>query len=61
MLNFIRGISDCGFVCQRLVEPVRIDRWAAVNFSARCNMENLCMDLTRCCSMKGIVSIELLN
>ncbi|KAH6814845.1 Argonaute family protein [Perilla frutescens var. frutescens] len=39
---------------KKLVEPVKIERWAAVNFSARCNLTNLCRDLVRCASMKGI-------
>lgn len=40
---------------------MRIDKWAVVNFSARCSMPNLCKDLIRCGNMKGIVSIVLVN
>ncbi|XP_049404367.1 protein argonaute 4A-like [Solanum stenotomum] len=39
---------------KRLVEPVKLERWAAVNFSARCDVRKLCMDLQRCGKMKGI-------
>ncbi|PHT41000.1 Protein argonaute 4 [Capsicum baccatum] len=37
-----------------LVEPVKLERWAAVNFSSRCDVRKLCMDLQRCGKMKGI-------
>ncbi|OAY58827.1 protein argonaute 4 [Manihot esculenta] len=42
---------------KRLVEPCKIERWAVVNFSARCDVRNLVRDLTRCAEMKGI-SVE---
>ncbi|CAN4108534.1 unnamed protein product [Withania somnifera] len=34
-------------------------RWAVVNFSARCDVRKLCMDLQRCGKMKGIVNFLL--
>lgn len=40
---------------KRLVEPVKLERWVAVNFSARCDIRKLCMDLQRCGRMKGIL------
>lgn len=46
-------------VMQRMVEPTKIERWAVVNFSARCDMTKLCNDLIRCGEMKGIVSITI--
>ncbi|MCD7465547.1 Protein argonaute 4A [Datura stramonium] len=39
---------------KRLVEPIKLERWVAVNFSARCDVRKLCMDLQRCGKMKGI-------
>ena len=44
---------------QKLVEPAKIERWAVVNFSARCDTRNLVRDLIKCAEMKGIVSIVL--
>ncbi|KAF6146444.1 hypothetical protein GIB67_037744 [Kingdonia uniflora] len=40
---------------KKLVEPTRVDRWAIVNFSARCDVRKLVMDLIRCGGQKGIV------
>lgn len=42
---------------QKLVDPVKIERWAVVNFSARCDTRNLVRDLIKCAEMKGIVSL----
>ncbi|KAJ9145793.1 hypothetical protein P3X46_028130 [Hevea brasiliensis] len=39
---------------KRLVQPCNIEKWAIVNFSARCDVRNLVRDLTRCAEMKGI-------
>ncbi|XVF20204.1 hypothetical protein REPUB_Repub11eG0177800 [Reevesia pubescens] len=39
---------------KKLVEPSRIERWAVVNFSARCDTTSLVRDLIRCGEMKGI-------
>ncbi|OAY23969.1 protein argonaute 4 isoform X1 [Manihot esculenta] len=39
---------------KKLVEPSKIERWAVVNFSARCDVRSLVRDLTRCADMKGI-------
>lgn len=43
------------FFYQRLVEPTTIERWAVVNFSARCQIQNLINDLIKCGGLKGIV------
>eukprot|EP00262_Sarcandra_glabra_P005111 TRINITY_DN16421_c0_g1_i1.p1 TRINITY_DN16421_c0_g1~~TRINITY_DN16421_c0_g1_i1.p1 ORF type:complete len:914 (+),score=151.93 TRINITY_DN16421_c0_g1_i1:78-2819(+) len=40
---------------KKLLEPSRIQRWAVVNFSARCDTRNLCRDLIRCGEQKGII------
>ncbi|KAJ8421144.1 hypothetical protein Cgig2_007605 [Carnegiea gigantea] len=39
---------------KKLVEPAKIERWAVVNFSARCDTRNLVRDLMKCAEMKGI-------
>lgn len=39
---------------KKLVEPVQIERWAIVNFSACCDIRALCNNLIRCREMKGI-------
>ncbi|MQL41505.1 hypothetical protein EI012_26720, partial [Escherichia coli] len=37
---------------KKIVEPVKIERWAVVNFSARCNVQALVRDLIKCGQMK---------
>ncbi|KAJ8428434.1 hypothetical protein Cgig2_009044 [Carnegiea gigantea] len=39
---------------KKLVEPTKIERWAVVNFSARCDARNLVRDLMKCAEAKGI-------
>ncbi|KAL6600540.1 hypothetical protein ACP70R_045340 [Stipagrostis hirtigluma subsp. patula] len=39
---------------KRLLEPVRIERWAIVNFSARCDMSRISRELINCGRTKGI-------
>ncbi|XP_019155598.1 PREDICTED: protein argonaute 4-like [Ipomoea nil] len=39
---------------KRLVDPSKIERWAVVNFSARCDIRGLVRDLIKCGEMKGI-------
>lgn len=39
---------------KRLYEPVKIERWALVNFSARCDMSRISRDLINCGRSKGI-------
>ncbi|KAH6767821.1 Argonaute family protein, partial [Perilla frutescens var. hirtella] len=38
----------------KLFEPVTIELWAAVNFSASCNLRSICSDFSIYASMKGI-------
>ncbi|KAE9596274.1 putative post-transcriptional gene silencing PAZ-Argonaute family [Lupinus albus] len=40
---------------KKIVDPVKIERWAVVNFSARCNVQALVRDLIKCGNMKGIM------
>lgn len=42
---------------QRLLDPVKIERWAIVNFSARCDMSRISRELINCGRSKGIVSL----
>ncbi|KAJ0978057.1 hypothetical protein J5N97_013531 [Dioscorea zingiberensis] len=42
---------------KKLIEPSTVDKWAVVNFSARCDVRSLIRDLIKCGNMKGI-SIE---
>ncbi|XP_052203898.1 protein argonaute 4-like [Diospyros lotus] len=39
---------------KKLVDPTKIERWAVVNFSARCDIRGLIRDLMKCGDMKGI-------
>ncbi|GAV84720.1 PAZ domain-containing protein/Piwi domain-containing protein/DUF1785 domain-containing protein [Cephalotus follicularis] len=39
---------------KKLVEPTKIERWAVVNFSARCDVRGLVQNLIKCGDMKGI-------
>ncbi|KAK4406446.1 protein argonaute 4A [Sesamum angolense] len=52
--DFVPRNGRWNFNNKRLVEPIKLERWAVVNFSARCDMRNLCRDLARCGQMKGI-------
>uniref|UniRef100_A0A453KH56 Piwi domain-containing protein n=1 Tax=Aegilops tauschii subsp. strangulata TaxID=200361 RepID=A0A453KH56_AEGTS len=40
---------------KKLFEPVRIERWAIVNFSARCDMSRISRELINCGRTKGII------
>ncbi|GJN37951.1 hypothetical protein PR202_gb26952 [Eleusine coracana subsp. coracana] len=39
---------------KRLIETKSVEKWAVVNFSARCNVKDLIRDLIKCGGMKGI-------
>jgi eukaryotic translation initiation factor 2C len=39
---------------KRLIRACHVDRWAVVNFSARCNCKDLVRDLIKCGAAKGI-------
>ncbi|KAI4305845.1 hypothetical protein L6164_029185 [Bauhinia variegata] len=39
---------------KKFVQPTKIERWAVVNFSARCNVQQIVLDLIRIADMKGI-------
>ncbi|XP_037497237.1 protein argonaute 4 isoform X1 [Jatropha curcas] len=39
---------------KKLAEPCKVEKWAVVNFSARCDVRKLVQDLMKCADMKGI-------
>lgn len=41
---------------QKLVQPSKIERWAVVNFNARCDLRGLVSNLIKCGETKGVVS-----
>ncbi|KAK1389075.1 Argonaute [Heracleum sosnowskyi] len=58
----VGGNEDCipqygkwNFNRKRLYNPIKIDDWAVVNFSARCNIDHLSFELSKCGRNKGIV------
>ncbi|CAL5096638.1 unnamed protein product [Urochloa decumbens] len=46
------------FTNKKLIQTCSVDKWAVVNFSARCNVGNLIRDLMRNASAKGIQMTE---
>ncbi|GFP87837.1 protein argonaute 4a [Phtheirospermum japonicum] len=52
--DFVPRSGRWNFNQKRLIEPVKLERWAVVSFSARCDMKKLCDDMIRCGQMKGI-------
>ncbi|OIT08622.1 PREDICTED: protein argonaute 4-like [Nicotiana attenuata] len=53
--DFVPRNGRWNFNNKRLVDPTKIERWAVVNFSARCNIQGLISDLIKCGKMKGIM------
>ncbi|KAK4279249.1 hypothetical protein QN277_016979 [Acacia crassicarpa] len=43
---------------KKIVQPSRIEKWAVVNFSARCDTRGLVRDLIKCGGMKGVLVEE---
>ncbi|KAG9157269.1 hypothetical protein Leryth_004931 [Lithospermum erythrorhizon] len=43
---------------KKLLEPCKVERWALVNFSARCDVRGLIRDLIKCGEAKGILVEE---
>ncbi|KAF7153629.1 hypothetical protein RHSIM_Rhsim01G0196200 [Rhododendron simsii] len=52
--DFFARNGRWNFNNKKLVNPTKIERWAIVNFSARCDLRGLVRDLTRTGEMKGI-------
>ncbi|KAH7672237.1 eukaryotic translation initiation factor 2C protein [Dioscorea alata] len=57
----VGNVEDCiprngrwNFNNKRLYDPVRIGRWAIVNFSARCDLSYISRELINCGRIKGI-------
>lgn len=40
---------------KKIAKPVKIEKWAVVNFSARCDIRGLVRDLIKCGGMKGMM------
>ncbi|KAK6928957.1 Protein argonaute, N-terminal, partial [Dillenia turbinata] len=57
----LTGISIAPSFTQKLVQPTRVENWAIVNFSARCDIRYLTRALIKCAEMKGIVMNEPLK
>lgn len=53
--DFVPRNGRWNFNNKRLVDPTKIERWAVVNFSARCNIQGLVSDLIKCGKQKGIM------
>ncbi|XP_028797109.1 protein argonaute 4 [Neltuma alba] len=43
---------------KKIVQPSRIEKWAVVNFSARCDTRGLVRDLIKCGGVKGVLIEE---
>ena len=49
-------VDNLQMLVQKLVQPSKIERWAVVNFNARCDLRSLVSNLIKCGEMKGVVS-----
>jgi len=47
------------FLFKQVITPIRIERWAVVNFSARCDTSYLSRELINCGRNKGIVGFPI--
>ncbi|KAA8516309.1 hypothetical protein F0562_016602 [Nyssa sinensis] len=54
VFNLKVSCSNLNSVVQKFVEPTKIGDWVVVNFSARCDVFNLCRDLAKIGETKGI-------
>ncbi|KAE9594012.1 putative post-transcriptional gene silencing PAZ-Argonaute family [Lupinus albus] len=52
--DFVPRNGRWNFNNKKLVDPVKIERWAIVNFSGRCDTRYLCDTLKKCAANKGI-------
>ncbi|KAL5583098.1 hypothetical protein UlMin_015540 [Ulmus minor] len=53
--DFAPARGRWNFNNKKLVQPIQIDKWAVVNFSARCDINGLVENLMRCGNQKGIL------
>ncbi|KAF9621118.1 hypothetical protein IFM89_016612 [Coptis chinensis] len=53
--DFMPRNGRWNFNNKKLLNPVKIERWAIVNFSARCDVQKLWRDLAKCGQQKGIL------
>ncbi|KAG6523121.1 hypothetical protein ZIOFF_012974 [Zingiber officinale] len=52
--DFMPSRGRWNFNQKKLIEPSQVNRWAVVNFSARCDISSLIRDMLKCANMKGI-------
>jgi len=52
--DFFTRNGRWNFNNKRLVEPTKVERWAVVNFSARCDPNSIVRDLIKVGGMKGV-------
>lgn len=52
--DFMPRNGRWNFNNKKLFEATTVDKWAVVNFSARCDMRSLVRDLIKCGNLKGI-------
>ncbi|KAM6576742.1 hypothetical protein CsatB_028579 [Cannabis sativa] len=53
--DFFPRNGKWNFNNKKLAQPTKIDKWAVVNFNARCDIDNLVQTLIKCGEMKGIL------
>ncbi|KAI0520070.1 hypothetical protein KFK09_007535 [Dendrobium nobile] len=53
--DFLPRNGRWNFNNKKLMAPSKVERWAVVNFSARCDINNLIRDLIKCGNMKGVL------
>ncbi|XP_003598353.2 protein argonaute 4A [Medicago truncatula] len=53
--NFCPRNGSWNFNDKKLIEPVKIKRWAIVNFSSQCDTKHLCSMIKKCSEMKGML------
>lgn len=53
--DFFPRNGKWNFNNKKLVQPSKIERWAVVNFNARCDLRSLVSNLIKCGEMKGVL------
>ncbi|XP_062082380.1 protein argonaute 4-like [Humulus lupulus] len=53
--DFFPRNGKWNFNNKKLAQPTKIEKWAVVNFNARCDINNLVQTLIKCGEMKGIM------
>ncbi|PON74065.1 Exonuclease/helicase-like [Parasponia andersonii] len=53
--DFFPRNGKWNFNNKKLAQPTKIEKWAVVNFNARCDVQSLVQNLIKCGEMKGIL------